>query len=132
MAKISVSEAAKRYAVSRPTLQKHLKNGKISGEKVDSKGWQLDTAELARVYEVRGNLSDSLPEELSGFSSGLSESLKAEIERLKAELASTTALAEARAAHIEDLRLMLPAPDSPKPSPDAQEPRKGFWGFFKR
>jgi len=114
MAKISVSEAAKRYEVSRPTLQKHLKNGKISGEKVDGKVWKLDTAELARVYEARGNLSGNLPETLSGFSSGLSESLKAENERLKADLASMTALADERAKHIEDLRVMLPGPGGQK------------------
>ena len=115
MAKISVSEAAKRYDVSRPTLQKHLKNGKISGEKVDGKGWQLDTAELARVYATRGALPDNLPDPLSSISSGLSESLKAENERLRADLASANALAEARAKHIEDLRLMLPGPGGAKP-----------------
>lgn len=31
MVKVSISEAAKRFDVSRPTLLKHLKSGRISG-----------------------------------------------------------------------------------------------------
>jgi excisionase family DNA binding protein len=119
MAKISVSEAAKRYNVSRPTLQKHLKNGKISGEKVDGKGWQLDTAELARVYEVRGNLSDNLSEELSGVSSGLSESLKAENERLKADLAVAEALADERGKRLDQIMPLL----------TDQRKKRSWWPF---
>ncbi|WP_282604014.1 hypothetical protein [Paracoccus sp. PARArs4] len=56
MPMISVSQAAKQFKVSRPTLQKALKDGTITGEKVSAGGstsWQIDTAELARVYEMR-------------------------------------------------------------------------------
>ena len=39
MAKLSVREAAKRFDVSRPTLVKHLKSGKISGEALTGGAW---------------------------------------------------------------------------------------------
>ena len=53
MANVSIREAVKSFQVSRPTLSKSLKNGIISGVK-DGKGqWQIDPAELARVYQAR-------------------------------------------------------------------------------
>lgn len=55
MVKISVREAVKHYQVSRPTLMKHLKDGKLSGSK-DSQGtWEIDQSELARVYKSRAS-----------------------------------------------------------------------------
>ena len=49
MANVSIREAVKIYQVSRPTLTKALKTGKVSGVQ-DGKGqWQIDPAELARV-----------------------------------------------------------------------------------
>jgi len=53
VANVSIREAVKFYRVSRPTLSKALKSGTISGVK-DSKGqWEIDPAELARVYQPR-------------------------------------------------------------------------------
>jgi excisionase family DNA binding protein len=120
MAKISVSEAAKRVDVARPTLQKHLKNGKISGEKVDGKGWQLDTAELVRAYQPRGGvLPDNLPASLSGVVSGLADDLKAENARLKADLAVAEALADERGKRLDQLVPLL----------TDQRKRRGWWPF---
>ena len=46
MANVSIREAVKIYQVSRPTLTKALKTGKVSGVQ-DGKGqWQIDPAEL--------------------------------------------------------------------------------------
>ena len=53
MVKISVREAVKHYQVSRPTLMKHLKNGKLSGSKDGQGTWKIDQSELARVYKPR-------------------------------------------------------------------------------
>lgn len=68
MPMLSVSKAAKIFDVSRPTLQKALKDGVISGHKIKSGGsesWQIDTTELARVYLLRpafhaNNISHSM------------------------------------------------------------------------
>lgn len=53
---LSISKAAKTFEVSRPTLAKALKEGRITGQKTEKDGmetWQIDTAELARLYKLR-------------------------------------------------------------------------------
>lgn len=111
MAKLSISAAAKIYDVSRPTLLKHLNKGKISGEKVTDKGWQIDTAELARVYEVRLAPGEvRLPQALSPVANGLEADLKAEIEQLKRDLAVAEALAEDRKRLLDQSLKLLEAP----------------------
>lgn len=51
--KVSVREAVKHYQVSRPTLMKHLKSGKITGNKDGQGTWEIDQSELTRVYKTR-------------------------------------------------------------------------------
>ena len=129
MANVSIREAVKLYQVSRPTLTKALHNGKISGVQ-DGKGqWQIDPSELARVYQPRTGKTESTGKDEPVNFNSKNTTLQSEVEALKARLtdaeqraAVAEALAEERSKHIEDLRRMLPAPDS------AQHPK----GFFKR
>ena len=121
MEKMSLREAVKHFDVSRPTLQKALKSGKVSGVQ-DGKGqWQVDPSELARVYQARssdaGKVEKDLPGNLSTKNRGLPSSVNADIAALRAELeqerirrGAAEALAEERARHIDDLRRLLPAP----------------------
>jgi hypothetical protein len=53
MSKVSVREAVKHYQVSRPTLMKHLKEGKLSANKDGQGTWEIDQSELTRVYKPR-------------------------------------------------------------------------------
>ena len=134
MGKMTLREAAKVFDVSRPTLSKALKSGKITGEPVYRDGpgtavteWRVDPAELARVYSRRVDKEQATePGNLSTANTPLPAGEQAEIERLKQELsqerqarAVAEALAEERAARIDDLRRMLPAPDA--------QPRRWFW-----
>lgn len=48
--KLSLREAVKVFDVSRPTLRKSLKSGKVSGVQGGKGHWQVDAAELAHVY----------------------------------------------------------------------------------
>jgi len=119
--KVSLREAVKVFDVSRPTLQKALKSGKVSGVQ-DGKGqWQVDPSELSRVYQARSSevvkAESSLPGNLSTKNRGLPSSVDAEVSALRAELeqerirrGAAETLAEARARHIDDLRRLLPAP----------------------
>lgn len=59
MGKVSVREAVKHYQVSRPTLMKHLKSGKLTGSKDGQGTWEIDQSELTRVYTARAS-SDSV------------------------------------------------------------------------
>jgi excisionase family DNA binding protein len=117
MAKLSVREAAKRFDVSRPTLVKHLKSGKLSGEPVEGGGWLIDAAEMvragypARAYVVNptgnvpGNVAMIAPHEPVNVAA-----LQAALAKAEARADMAEALAAERAAHIADLRLMLPKP----------------------
>lgn len=123
MDKMSLREAVKHFDVSRPTLQKALKAGKVSGVQ-DGKGqWQVDPSELSRVYRPRsaevekaesafdGNLP-TVNKALPGNPNADVQALQAALEVEKAKREAAEALAEERARHIEDLRRMLPPPES--------------------
>ena len=132
MAKISMKKAADLFAVSRPTLLKHLREGKISGEKTvkgKNEFWEIDMAELARVYPRRDEVSPELPANLTKGDTPASPDLQAEIRVLQARLEAAEALAEERKAHLDDLRKMLSAPDR---GPQDREETHSIWRIFRR
>lgn len=148
---LSVSKAAKLFDVSRPTLQKALKDGAITGQKVmvgGSESWQIDTAELSRLYALRNPDDAKLArqDEAVGQSVGMDKSrdnadlsgevvraLEAELKAAKAELDAlradkadaerqlikSQATADERLRMLNDLKLI--------PKPDDQAPQQGFW-----
>lgn len=80
MDKMSLREAVKHFDVSRPTLQKALKTGKVSGVQ-DGKGhWQVDPAELSRVFKARGSEVESEHGKLSTTNTTEITALRAELE----------------------------------------------------
>ncbi|WP_282603999.1 hypothetical protein [Paracoccus sp. PARArs4] len=48
--KYTAGQAAKAVGVSKATITRALQNGKISGSKDDSGAWNIDPAELHRVF----------------------------------------------------------------------------------
>ena len=132
MAKLSIREAVKHYQVSRPTLTKALKSGKISGTQDGQAKWSIDPSELARVYQPRASTpvapdytltgqsevnfaaqNTPNPEELEALRAQLAE---VELRAVKAESRAEAAelIAKERAERIEDLRRMLPPPELPR------------------
>lgn len=129
MASLSIREAVKHYHVSRPTLTKALKSGKISGTQNGQGKWSIDHSELARIYHPRAGDPD-MPDQaltsppLAKLSTHNTPDL-AEMEALRAQLAevelravkaetradAAELLAKERAERIEDLRRMLPSPE---------------------
>lgn len=132
MAKISINEAAKRFEVSRPTLLKHLKSGKISGEKDHAKGWQIDTSELARVYTARGEgdgkvSATHLPQVAKTLQAELEDRIKAlesdlNTERKDREIAQ--ALADERAERLAEQGRRL---DQLLPLLTNQRKKRSWW-----
>lgn len=120
MAKLSLRQAAEQFEVSRPTLSKALKSGKISGEQDEGGTWHVDAAELARVYKRRGAEVGNLPGKNTGDLSipnkGLPDNfdkvseLQKQLAEAEKRAAVAEALAEERAQRIEDLRRLLPGP----------------------
>ena len=51
MPEMTLSEAAKWAGVTRATIHKALKGGRLSGRKNDIGEWRIDPAELERVYQ---------------------------------------------------------------------------------
>lgn len=100
MAHISLRDAERRFDVTRPTLSKALKNGKISGRRNARGHWEVDVAELARVYEARvpahGKGTDDFATRHTPETVKSHPEAQAEIEALKRELAVAQALAEER------------------------------------
>lgn len=139
MAKLSVRAAAAQFDVSRPTLTKWLKSGKISGERQspeDGGGWLIDSAELIRAgVKARSegkaqpvNLPGNAEADLTGFDRGLPVNAESELKALQAELelerarrVAAEAIAEERGRHIDDLRRLLPPPDA------SPAERKRWW-----
>ena len=101
------------FAVSRPTLMKHLKQGKITGEKITidkNTFWKLETSELARVYEPRTAapaLQPNLPPQFTNADTPTDMVLHAEIKLLQAKLDAAERLLEERQKHMDDLRGLL-------------------------
>ena len=132
MANLSIREAVKHYQVSRPTLTKALKSGKLSGGQDEQGTWSIDPSELARVYQPRSLTQDTSTEDFQGQVGKNLTSLDTpeqfESERLRIQLAelelravkaetraeAAELLAQERADRIDDLRRMLPAPESTK------------------
>ena len=132
VANLSIREAVKHYQVSRPTLTKALKSGKVSGAQDGQGKWSIDPSELARVYQPRADASGAPDQALTGQpEAGLAtlntpasvelEALRAqlvevELRAMKAETRADAAelLAKERAERIEDLRRMLPPPEAPR------------------
>lgn len=126
MANLSIREAVKIYDVSRPTLTKALKIGKISGVKGGKGQWEIAPAEIARVYQPRVRNVVKEGNENSANLTTTSTQDSADFERLKGALAIAEAradaaerLAQERSERIEDLRRMLPAPNRP--------PKRSWW-----
>lgn len=161
---ISISKAAKLFDVSRPTLQKALKDGTISGKKVRSGGlesWQIDTAELARVYSLRqatpvkdtsdimesgrrddmektrpGNaLSGELSKEMEGLSLELAR-VRADLEKSRADqIEAQRELAAAQAVAEERKRLLddvLRLLPPPAPTELPKAPSRKTWWPWRR
>ena len=119
MPKVSPRDAAKMYMVSRATLMRALIDGKISAEKTDAGHWQIDTAELARVYKPRPSIRtrpdqsnrDDTPHEPPAeppLDHDLAVRLAIAEAALDAEREKTALLQR----HLDDVRRMLPPPES--------------------
>jgi len=120
---MTIREAARVFDVSRPTLAKRIKDGRLSATPTEGGGWLIDPAEMVRAgYLARQEGADDLAKDGQHPSGQLSKIasaavVKDELTQLRVKLAEAEqraavaeALAQERAERIEDLRRMLPAP----------------------
>jgi len=134
MALVSISEAARLTGKSRTTIQKYIKQGKLSKCADSENTPKIDTSELLRVFgEINKNIvhaqykdnthqfaSDELELEL----------IKSENNRLKIELELTKKLLEEKDKRNEDLKTaLLVLEDRTNKNLPIQ---KKWWQIFKK
>jgi hypothetical protein len=120
MPKLSPRDAVRLYRVSRATLTKALSDGKISAEKTDAGHWQIDPAELRRIYQPRAPqkaVSRARPGQVSRDEPGQKTALDAadmaaRLARAEAALDAEREKVDLLQRNLDDLRRMLPPPDA--------------------
>lgn len=121
--KFSASQAAKKTGKSVPTITRAIKSGKLSAEKTDSGGYQIDASELFRVFnsvteESNASLTSLQPEtpDVTHNETLNARHLKERIEALEEALSDAKAERDEWRNQAKRLALALPAPDAAAPS----------------
>ena len=96
MAKLTLGQAAKQVGKSKPTISKAIKDGKLSGEKIDGV-YQIEVSELLRVYDAVSEATEAAAAPPAPQASALSEVEKRFLEEKVADL-------EARLTDMKDER----------------------------
>jgi hypothetical protein len=121
MVHLSLGQAAKEASVSKATISKALSSGRLSYVSKSSSGYQIDPAELFRVFPPK-----PLPTVASERSETTVETAKSDSDRVELQLLRERVeeLQRDRDAWREQAqRLALAGPE--------QQPRKG-WSLFGR
>lgn len=111
MAHLSLRDAERRFDVTRPTLSKALKTGKISGRRNARGHWEVEVSELARVYEARvpahGKGTEDFTTRHTPETVKAHPEAQAEIEALRRDLAVAQALADERGRLLDQTVKLL-------------------------
>lgn len=124
MASLSAKEAAAQVGMTKAGLLKAVRNGKVSATKDANGEWQIDAAELFRVYApVNQNIGDKFPK-VDDSTQGRTQAFIAEIEGLRS-------LVDALKSERDDLReqrrqLMAVLTDQ-RQREEVQEVRRSIW-----
>lgn len=145
---LSMSEAATRTGLSKSTIHRAIKGGKLSAERQEDGAYEIDAAELFRVYRPaqpeapRPAGHHATPSDTAETASGTDwDAVEAHLrELLEIERRRGEELREERdawRAQAERLALMAPVPaPAPAATPEhSAEPKpalRGFLGLFGR
>ena len=84
---ISLSQAAKKYKISKSTLSQSIKSGRLSASKKPNSSYVIDESEILRVFgehlSERSKRPDANPEENPQNANALEIKLKAEQEKVR-------------------------------------------------
>ena len=136
MALLSKMAAAKRSGISRPTLYRHIKEGKVSVTVDDEDNECVDESELFRVYgKTKGykKNSDSVKSEeiLHDVTEGTPEGLNVElmqykIKHLEKQLEESEARGRDLLEVVKNNSLALASPQSSNQTPEPEPVKKGL------
>lgn len=121
---ITLREASEKVGVTRQTLMKAIKTGRVSAEKADNGEWRIEPVELFRIWPPVNEVQQPLQE---GLTSGGTPGLQAENRLLREQVAE---LREERNAWREQAqRLAL----TDQRAASQSTPQRGFWSrLFRR
>lgn len=135
----TLGEAAKATGKSKPTIQRAIKSGKISASKKEDGTYDIDPAELHRVYPVKqsdGNADGDMKQSVTPNNNG---ELQAELDAMRRELEQANLERdrerELMSQQIELYKERLERADKDKDQLAAlltvershEEKRQGFW-----
>lgn len=96
--KLSASQAAKETGKSIPTITRAIEKGRLSATPKDptdkSKGWEIDPAELFRVFPPKKTETDVTPSTLGPETPNFDNALQVEIKMLREMMAQQEATLE--------------------------------------
>jgi excisionase family DNA binding protein len=132
--KYSASKAAEAVGKSVPTITRAIKSGKLSAEKLDGGGYEIDAAELHRVWPAVTGKDDDTPAKLGRETPNETAVLQVKLEakdelltRVERELADMKEQRDKWQSQCEAQQRLLEAP-KPEPAtlPFPRAPR-GLW-----
>ena len=121
---ITLREASEKVGVTRQTLMKAIKTGRVSAEKSDNGEWRIEPVELFRVWPPVNEVQQPLQD---GLTSSDTPGLQAENRLLREQVAE---LREERNAWREQAQRLALTDQRTHPQPT---PQRGFWSrLFSR
>ena len=121
---ITLREASEKVGVTRQTLMKAIKIGRISGQKSDNGEWRIEPVELFRVWPPVNEVQQPLQPDITGSDT---PGLQAENRLLREQVAE---LREERNAWREQAQRLALTDQRAAPQPT---PQRGFWSrLFSR
>jgi hypothetical protein len=133
---LTLGQAAKETGLSKPSISKAIKTGRLSAVKTENGEYQIDPIELFRVYPVTSKpKADTLQKETLGLPNGLQAALDAMREILRQVEGERDDLrrrldeeaADRRASAEEVRRLTLLITHQPKPELAIKPPGVSPW-----
>lgn len=105
---LTLGQAAKEAGKSKATISKYLKNGKLSYLSKDDNGYQIDPAELFRVFPKGEHINSNSEQSQTPKKTHSNSTLEKEIDLLREQISRMDQMNERERAQlekqIEDLR----------------------------
>jgi hypothetical protein len=103
--KLSMGQAAKEAGVSKTSISRAINSGRLSAEKIDGVGYQIDPSELFRVFPRNSNDTSKLERPVTTSVAGdVTPSNALELMRLETENAALKREIDLLRERIDDLR----------------------------
>lgn len=135
---LTLGQAAKETGLSKPSISKAIKTGRLSAVKTENGEYQIDPVELFRVYPVTSKpKADTLQEETLSLPNGLQAALDAmrellgqvegERDDLRRRLDEEAADRRASAEEVRRLTLLITHQPKPEPELAIKPPGVSLW-----